>query len=152
MKLMLAAAMSHDAKLLILDEPTSGLDPSARDMLMENLLEYIADGECSVLFSTHITSDLERIADYITFIDAGRLLYTGPKDDFVAGMRVIKGGPEELTAGLKEKIIGLRRHAQGFEGLIRTADAKAFGRLMTEPVTIDEIMVYTGRGHRDGTK
>ena len=149
MKLMLAAAMAHDAKLLILDEPTSGLDPSARDMLMEILLEYIADGAHSVLFSTHITSDLERIADYITFVDSGKLLYTGSKDEFVDGMRAVKGGPGDLTPELKSKLIGLRSHAQGFEGLIRAGDARLFGGLIIEPVSIDEIMVYTGRGHHD---
>src|SRR5665647_2441724 len=73
MKLMLAVAMSHDAKLLILDEPTSGLDPVARDELLEILSAYISDGQKSILFSTHITSDLEKIADYITC-----LLYTSP--------------------------------------------------------------------------
>lgn len=78
-RLMLAIALSHDAKLLILDEPTSGLDEAARDELMDILHAYIEDGEHSVLFSTHITADLERAADFITYID-GRLYYTGPKE------------------------------------------------------------------------
>ena len=82
MKLMLAIALSHDAKLLILDEPTSGLDVLARDELMDILHAYIEDGEHSVLFSTHITADLERAADFITYITDGRLYYTGPKDEF----------------------------------------------------------------------
>ena len=76
MKLMLAIALSHDAKLLILDEPTSGLDVLARDELMDILHAYIEDGEHSVLFSTHITADLERAADFITYITDGRLYYT----------------------------------------------------------------------------
>lgn len=80
-KLMLAVALSHDAKLLILDEPTSGLDPSARDEICELLGEFVMDEEKSVLFSTHITSDLEKIADYITFILDGKVVYTGLKDD-----------------------------------------------------------------------
>jgi len=79
MKLMLAAAMSHGAKLLILDEPTSGLDPVARDELLDILRAYVADGEKSVFFSTHITSDLERVADFITLIDRGKIFYTGTK-------------------------------------------------------------------------
>ena len=83
LKLMLAVALSHGAKLLILDEPTSGLDPVARDELLDILKEYIADGEKSVFFSTHITSDLERAADYITLIDRGRIFYTGTKDDLL---------------------------------------------------------------------
>jgi ABC-type glutathione transport system ATPase component len=94
---MLAAALSHDAKLLILDEPTSGLDPVARDDILEVLAEYIADGSRSVLFSTHITADLERIADYVTLIDEGRIVYTGAKDDLVDAYRVIHGAPGHLT-------------------------------------------------------
>ena len=77
MKLMLACAFSHDAKLLLLDEPTSGLDPVTRDEFLGILQEYIKDGERSVLFSTHITADLERVADYITFVNKGSLIYTG---------------------------------------------------------------------------
>ncbi len=83
MKLMLACAFSHNAKLLILDEPTSGLDPVARDELLEILQDYIKDGERSVLFSTHITTDLERVADYITFINQGQLFYTGSMEDLL---------------------------------------------------------------------
>ena len=77
MKLMLACAFSHDAKLLLLDEPTSGLDPVTRDEFLGILQEYIKDGERSVLFSTHITADLERGADYITLVNKFRLIYIG---------------------------------------------------------------------------
>jgi ABC-2 type transport system ATP-binding protein len=77
MKLMLAVAMSHEARLLILDEPTSGIDPVARDELLEILQVYIKKGERSIFFSTHITTDLEKIADYISIIDNGKLAYTG---------------------------------------------------------------------------
>lgn len=81
MKLMLAVALSHDAKLLILDEPTSGLDVLSRDELMDILSDYVADGEHSVIFSTHITADLERCADFLTYITHGMLYYSGPKDE-----------------------------------------------------------------------
>jgi len=79
-KLMLAVAMSHNAKLLILDEPTSGLDPVARDELCGILLDYVRPGDRSILFSTHITSDLEKVADYITCISNGRILFSSPKE------------------------------------------------------------------------
>jgi ABC-2 type transport system ATP-binding protein len=82
-KLMLAVAMSHDAKLLILDEPTSGLDPVARNELLNIFREYIASGERSILFSTHITSDLEKAADYITLIDHGKLFYSGNTSELI---------------------------------------------------------------------
>ncbi|MCL1809537.1 MAG: ABC transporter ATP-binding protein [Clostridiales bacterium] len=91
MKLMLAVAMSHEAKLLILDEPTSGLDPVARNELLEILREYVADGEKSVFFSTHITSDLEHIADFITLIDHGKIFYTGTKDGLLEHFHSVKG-------------------------------------------------------------
>ncbi len=126
MKLMLACAFSYDAKLLILDEPTSGLDPVSRDELLTILSGYIEDGEHSVLFSTHITSDLERAADYITYINRGSLFFTGGKDEFVDSFRIVKGGPGDLTAELKERLIGIRTFPTGFEALVRTED---LGRL-----------------------
>jgi hypothetical protein len=95
--------------LLILDEPTSGLDPVTRDELLEILQDYIKDGERSVLFSTHITTDLERIADYITFINQGELFYTGSMEDLISSYRLIKGRPKDLTAVLEKSVIGLRK-------------------------------------------
>jgi ABC-2 type transport system ATP-binding protein len=146
MKLMLSCAFSHDAKLLILDEPTSGLDPVARDELLDILLEFISDGERSVLFSTHITSDLDKIADYITFINNGSLLYTGTKDEFIDGFRIIRGGNNDITPELKKKIIGIRKYSAGFEGLIKSSDISSFSNLNCEAVSIDEIIVYTSKG------
>ena len=118
MKLMLACAFSYDAKLLILDEPTSGLDPVSRDELLKILSEYIEDGEHSVLFSTHITGDLERAADYITYISYGELYFTGSKDDFVDMFRIVKGGIEELSDDLKNKAAGIRTFPTGFEAKV----------------------------------
>jgi len=90
-KLTIAAALSHDAKLLILDEPTSGLDPVARDELCEILLDYVKDNNRSILFSTHITSDLEKIADYITFIMDGKITFSGSIQDVYSNFRPIYG-------------------------------------------------------------
>ena len=81
-KLMLAIALSHDAKILILDEPTSGLDPAMRDELVDMILDFMENEDHTVLFSTHITQDLDRIADYIVFIDQGKIIFEGLKDDF----------------------------------------------------------------------
>jgi ABC-2 type transport system ATP-binding protein len=142
MKLMLAVAMSHEARLLILDEPTSGLDPAARYELLETLGDYISDGEKSILFSTQITSDLEKIADYITLIDYGNIFYTGPKDDLIESFRIVKGGPEDLTASLEAKMIGLTQKRTGFTGLLRASETKTLpDDIVTEPPTIDEILV-----------
>ncbi len=145
MKLMVACAFSYDAKLLILDEPTSGLDPVSRDELLKILSEYIEDGEHSVLFSTHITADLERAADYITYISYGKLFFTGNKDELVDMFRIVKGGRNELTLDLSEKLIGIREFSTGFEALIKSEDIKMFSHLDVEPTTIDDIVVFTNQ-------
>ena len=145
MKLMLACAFSHDAKLLILDEPTGGLDPVSREELLELLAEYIEDGEHSVLFSTHITQDLERVADFITYLNGGELFYTGGKDEFLEMFRLVKGGTGQLTDGLRQRALGLRTFPTGFEALIKTQDAGGFPGLLAEPATLHEIVVFTSR-------
>ncbi len=142
MKLMLACALSHDAKLLILDEPTTGLDPAARDELLTILADYISDGTRSVLFSTHITSDLERIADYITYIQHGRMIYTGGKDEFIDSFRRVTGGNQDLSDTQNAKIIGIRRTSTSFEGMIRAGDIPLFQGLQTEPLHIEDIMIF----------
>jgi len=146
MKLMLAVAMSHGAKLLILDEPTSGLDPVARDELLDILQKYISDGEKSVFFSTHITSDLERIADFITLIDHGKIFYTGTKDGLLEHFYIVKGSRDDLTDELKRHIIGLAATSSGFNGMIKVADAKGlpFNTVIETP-TIDEILVHISK-------
>ena len=151
MKLMLSVAMSHNAKLLILDEPTSGLDPVARDELLDVLRKYISDGEKSVFFSTHITSDLERIADFITVIDNGRIFYTGTKDGLLEHFCVVKGSTADLTDSLKHKLIGVSVNSLGFDGMLLASDAKGLpGTVVIEPPNIDEILVYINKGHQGG--
>jgi ABC-2 type transport system ATP-binding protein len=142
LKLMLAVAMCHDARLLILDEPTSGLDPVARDELLDILSTYISDGQRSILFSTHITSDLEKIADYITLIQRGRIFYSGTKDYLLESYCIVKGGPDDLTDALRAKAIGLTTNSTGFVGLLPAAECKHLPKeIVTETPTIDEILV-----------
>jgi ABC-2 type transport system ATP-binding protein len=150
MKLMLAVAMSHEAKLLILDEPTSGLDPVARDELLEILSKYIADGQKSILFSTHITSDLEKIADYITLIDHGKIFFSGMKNDLLESFCIARGGPHDLTDALKKKMIGLTTNIAGFAGLLPTSEMKHLAPgIVTETPSIDEILVSISKGGRN---
>ena len=152
MKLMLAVAMSHGAHLLILDEPTSGLDPVARDELLDILRAYIADGDRSVFFSTHITSDLERIADYITLIERGTIFFTGTKDGLLEHFSLVKGGRDELTEPVRRALIGVTTTATGFSGLARTADlGRLLAGLVTESPTIDDILIHVSKdgGHHD---
>lgn len=146
MKLMLACSFSHQAELLILDEPTSGLDPVSRDELLDILEQYTKDKKHSVLFSTHITSDLDKIADSITFINQGKLLYTGKKDRFVEKYRVISGEKEQLTAKLKQCVISSKYTADKFEGLITVEHLSAAPNLTYRPATMDEIIVFINKG------
>ena len=147
LKLMLAVAMSHEARLLILDEPTSGLDPVARDELLGILSAYISDGGKSVLFSTHITSDLEKIADFITLIHDGTVFYTGTKDDLLESYRIVKGGTTDLTDRLRENMVGLERNSAGFSGLVAASELKhPPGGIVAEAPSIDDILVRISAG------
>ncbi len=146
MKLMLACAFSHNAKLLILDEPTSGLDPVTRDEFLEILQDYIKDGERSVLFSTHITSDLEQVADYITFINQGNMIFTGSMEDLLGSYHLIKGRPQDLTPELEKNIAGLRKTNMGFEGLITANEAAQYGHCILDTATIDDIIICMSKG------
>ncbi|WP_433890105.1 ABC transporter ATP-binding protein [Streptomyces sp. CA-111067] len=152
MKLMIAVALSHHARLLVFDEPTSGLDPVARDELVGIIGDFLLDEGHSVLFSTHITTDLERIGDYVTLIHDGRVIRTGPKDDVLDAYRVVRGGPDDLTGLVGVELIGLRRTAAGAEALVRTEEADLLdGHVLVEAPTLEEIAVHVGsRPRRPG--
>jgi ABC-2 type transport system ATP-binding protein len=144
-KVQLAVALSHDAKLLILDEPTSGLDPVSRDQVDDILREFVSDDDKTVFFSTHITSDLEKTADYITFLLDGKVAFTGTKDDLLYKYLRVAGG-NDLTGDQRAKVIGYRASDLGFEGLILAADAPTFGNgFVVEPANLDEIIVFMNR-------
>lgn len=144
MKLGIALALSHHARLLVLDEPTSGLDPVARDELVSILGDFLTDEGHSVLFSTHITSDLERIADYVTVIDDGRILGSAPKDELLDRYRVVRGGPDDLTAPDLD-LRGVRRTATGVEALVEAHQLEQLtGDLVVERPTLDQIVVKIG--------
>jgi ABC-2 type transport system ATP-binding protein len=146
-KLQIAVALSHDAQLLILDEPTSGLDPVARDEICDLLREFVTDENRSVFFSTHITADLEKTADYITFILNGGIVFTGRKDDLLAKYARVAGGLRDLNGGQKKLVIGYREHGTGFEGMVESDRIGGLpGAAVTEPITLDEIIIFTNRG------
>lgn len=146
-KYSIAVAMSHNPKLLILDEPTSGLDPAARDDLVLLFQEFIEDGEHSILFSTHITSDLEKCADYITYIKQGKILASTDKDSFQQSYISVAGKKDQLGAEVESKIIGLHTHQLGFEGLMKSEDkalAEKAGFEIAQP-TLEDIMIHIER-------
>ncbi len=145
-KLMLAVALSHGAKLLILDEPTSGLDPVARDELMDILRSFVCDEQHAILFSTHITSDLEKIADYITFLQKGELMYSGETDRLMEQYVRVSGGTEELTSALRGRLHGLRQHSVGFEGMLSCEDLSLIPpHAVTEALKLEDIMVFMNK-------
>ena len=144
-KLTIALALSHQARLLIFDEPTSGLDPSARDELIGILGDFLIDEGHSVLFSTHITSDLERIGDYLTLIHGGRIVCTGTKEQVLGSYRIVRGGPDDLAGTIGARLIGTRRTPAGVQALVPAEDAGLLDpRVLVEAPTLEEIAVHIG--------
>ena len=152
MKLALAVALSHGAELILLDEPTSGLDPVFRRELLERLSGLIQDGRTSVLFSTHITSDLERVADYITCLREGDLVLSATRDEILEKWAIVKGALELLggeTAKLLQSVI---RGPYGFTAL--TADKEEARRRLAgrgaaiERIRLDDLVFFLGREGR----
>jgi ABC-2 type transport system ATP-binding protein len=141
-KFALALALSHNAKLLILDEPTSGLDPVSRDDLLELFQELIENSERSILFSTQITSDLEKCADFITYIKKGELVASTTKDDLIASYKIVKGTGAQLTDALSSKLIGCKKNSFGFTALMRTSDLPLADGLEIAPSDLENIMIH----------
>lgn len=141
-RLMFAGILARDTKLLILDEATNGLDPVVKQEVLEILQDYIQDGERSVLFSTHILSDLEQIADYIFFIHKGKKIFYDTREEITEKYLLVKGGLEELTEAVSGKIKGLKKTSVGFEGIIETDESICLSKkCVLEKPTIDQIVV-----------
>ena len=150
MKLMIAVALSHNAELIILDEPTSGLDPVARDELLDILADYIADENRGVLFSTHITADVERIADYVTVLNDGKVWFTGTKDELTEKYVAIKGDEADVTDELKSRCIGFHSYRNGFDAMLDTEYLNMLPKKIEyEKISFDEILVYIAKENKD---
>ena len=148
-KLSLAVALSHNADLIILDEPTSGLDPVVRLEILDLLYDIIQDQEKTILFSTHILADLEKIADYIIFINDGRLLIQDSKNYLLENYNLIKGPLQLLDSEMRNLLIGYTERESGFAGL--SEDAKIFqeiygDKVLIEPASLEDIMIYHLKG------
>lgn len=140
-KYSLALALSHGAKLLILDEPTSGLDPASRDDLLDIFQELIVDGEVSILFSTHITSDLEKCADYITFISGGQIILSCEKEEFKESYFLLNGSASELDR-VKDQMIAYKTNSFGFTGLIHASDFDPSCGIKSATPSLEDILIY----------
>ncbi|WP_238918458.1 ABC transporter ATP-binding protein [Clostridium sp. YIM B02555] len=148
-KLAFATVLSRETKLLLLDEPTSGLDPIVRSEVLEILQDYISDGERSVIFSTHIMSDLEKITDYLYFINDGEKVFFDTTENILENHLLVKGGTGELREEVKEKLIGYKLSNISFTGLIHSEDKNYLDEnLLFEKPSMEEIMVFYINGTR----
>ncbi|RBP44803.1 ABC transporter ATP-binding protein [Garciella nitratireducens] len=149
MKLSLIIALSHQAELLIMDEPTSGLDPLIRRELLQILLDLMQDENKGVFFSTHITSDLDKIADYIVLLENGEVLLNTTKEDILENYVIIKGDKKNLNKKMQSAFIGIKENSFGFEGLVKKKDniqQRLEGNIVMEKPDLEDIMYYfTGR-------
>ena len=150
MKLAISVALSHHSKLLILDEATSGLDPVIRDDILDMLLDFVQDEDHSILVSSHITSDLEKIADYIVFIHEGRVVFSKPKDELIEQYGIIKCGAAQFGALEKTDVIAYRKMDYEWQVLVagREKIQKKYPKAMVVPATIDEIMLLYVKGEK----
>jgi len=145
-KFALALALSHRAEFVIMDEPTSGLDPVFRRDLLDSLTDLLQDERTSILFSTHITSDLERIADYITLIQHGRVVFSVAKDEILERWALVKGGLDLLDQLPADTFRGVRRGEHGFEALTDDAEAtraRLGDAVIIDRASLDDVVLYT---------
>lgn len=144
MKLQIAVALSHEAKLLLMDEPTSGLDPVVRNEMLDIFQEFVEEEDHTILLSSHIIEDLERIADEIAFIDKGRILLADNKDVILEQHAILKGRKQDIGKIQSEDMVGVKRSAYGVEILVQDAPAcrRRYPEFLCEPASLEDIMLY----------
>lgn len=144
MKLSMAVALSHNAELLILDEATSGLDPIVREEILDLLLDFMQDENHTILISSHILSDLEKVADYIAFINDGKILFMETKDELKENYGICTLSNEEVTSIDEEAIVGRRVHSFGQELLVKKNLIP--NSIIFQKPSIEDIMIYFVKG------
>lgn len=144
MKLSIAVALSHDPKLLILDEATSGLDPVARDEILDIFFDFVQDGKHSILMSSHILSDLEKVCDLITFISKGKILLSSEKDELEKKYCIIKCNEQDYSNLDKTKIIGCKKTIYSIEVCIEKEACPI--NMKYDHASIEDIMVFSSKG------
>jgi ABC-2 type transport system ATP-binding protein len=142
MKFQIVMALAHNPDLLILDEPTAGLDPVARTQFLDMLYDIISNDCKSVLFSTHITSDLDKIADYITMIDGGQIIFSRAKDEMLDHYALVHIEKEKADERVKSMFLGFHETSSGLEGVMKKVLAQSLDCVKTAKPTVEDIMVY----------
>ena len=150
MKLSISVALSHNAELLILDEATSGLDPIVRDDILDILLEFVQDENKSILISSHITSDLEKVADYIVFIHKGKVIFEETKDNLIYDYGIMKCKQKDFTSIDKEDIIRFRKMDYGYEILVKNKNEleRKYPNMVMDNIKIEDIMLMYVKGEK----
>jgi ABC-2 type transport system ATP-binding protein len=150
MKLGIASALAHKPRLLILDEATSGLDPIVRSDILDIFLDFIQDETHSVLFSSHITSDLEKVADYVTFIHEGQIVFDRSKDELMDQCGILKCGASDFSRIEKSGLIRWRKNELGYEALVADQQKakQNYPNLVIDKASIDEIMLLYIKGEK----
>ncbi|MDO4243117.1 MAG: ABC transporter ATP-binding protein [Actinomyces sp.] len=146
MRLQMVTALAHDPELLILDEPTSGLDPLARSQMVDSLAQYMTAENHTVWFSTHITSDLDRLADRLIVLDRGRVVAAGTTEELLASMRIVRGTPDRLTEEVRTHGLGLRSTPVGWEVMLPADAAEALEGVVVEAPSIEELAIHIAKG------
>lgn len=144
MKLQIAAALSHQAKLLIMDEPTSGLDPIVRNEMLQIFRQYVIKEDHTILLSSHITADLEKLADEVVFIDGGKIVLKGNKDEMLEKHAIIKCRKDEVQMISQSMVVSAEISTMGAEVLIKDKNAakRLYPQMLMEPAGLEEIMIY----------
>lgn len=151
MKFSIAVALSHHADLIIMDEPTSGLDPIFRRELLDILADLAQEHNKTIFLSTHIISDLERIADYITIMNRGKIVLSCSKNDILRTYTLVKGRIEALEPNIRQQFLGIRQSSLGFEGIIerKLATSLLASDIKTQQPTLEDVMYYIVKGERN---
>lgn len=145
MKLYIAVALSHNAKLLILDEATSGLDPVVRDEILDIFYDFTRDDNHSILISSHIVSDLEKLCDYIAFMHKGKLILFEEKDELLNNYCIIQCTEDEINDFERSSVLGIRKNEYSVSAVVKKSSVK--GNMNLIPINLEDLFVYMIRGY-----